>query len=714
MDNPRNLSWRGRSNLYSQIGLYLTSSSGEGRGEKVDQFSRWCETPSELRETGSQVWPDSVWDSADPLQSLFVQRDNPTRVFLLAAAITAQSDVGARQGPFGSSLKNVHLAQRAATRREEFARPPSEGLAMSACGRVSSAGRGSRQPRPGGRFPAGRRGCRRATPRPPPQAACRRETRVTLLPMPPMPPPALAQGEGDGSGDTGTEPSPNASTAVARRDEPVAAPRPAAEPGRPERPRSGISEDEDVIRSAEQFLTMFQRLGSHGGTLRIAAGAELELPTIVVQGQAGLPPAGCPRRSRPRLRYKPPEAAVRSPLDWSVLFDLRSGSLHVQGLDLVVSDAEPRADRMAVAGLLPGLPLDDRLHAHPGREPHRRRRVRRRVTTWTSRRQSARRRPYRCEPRCEHPAPRLLPAVRGRWNRRGALPQARPGARQRFVLYGGHAAARRRRTAAKAQRGTRGAGPDRTGTARVKGGLVHLDSTPEAPELATVGIVAENSIMSTANRDEPLFRLEGREPTDDLGEKVRWKGHKVAYDQIKTYRRDEVVQTGAKPRIYDRENWLSAFLPKDESPIPGDVKFLHETEFVAVGLEAPARRPTPFTHQPDRQRRPRLQPHPPGPANGRFLKNASGISSASRHHHNGHGVCGTRDPKSCGGGRPPGNAMRGARHPPHAGRFRPAVPTASRINQLPNCQRREPRFAWRFDRRNPRWRVRANMVRCER
>ena len=115
-------------------------------------------------------------------------------------------------------------------------------------------------------------------------------------------------------------------------------------------------------------------------------------------------------------------------------------------------------------------------------------------------------------------------------------------------------------------------------TARVKGGLVHLDSTPEEPELATVGIVAENSIMSTANRDEPLFRLDGREPTDDLGEKVRWEGHKVAYDQIKTYRRDEVVQTGAKPRIYDREDWLSAFLPKDESPMPGDVKFLHETE----------------------------------------------------------------------------------------------------------------------------------------
>jgi serine/threonine-protein kinase len=115
-------------------------------------------------------------------------------------------------------------------------------------------------------------------------------------------------------------------------------------------------------------------------------------------------------------------------------------------------------------------------------------------------------------------------------------------------------------------------------TARMKGGLVHLDSTPEEPELATVSIVAENSIMSTADRDEPLFRLDGREPTDELGDKVHWEARKVAYDQIKTYRRDEVVQTGAKPRIYDRDDWLSAFLPKDESPMPGDVKFLREID----------------------------------------------------------------------------------------------------------------------------------------
>ena len=135
-------------------------------------------------------------------------------------------------------------------------------------------------------------------------------------------------------------------------------------------------------------------------------------------------------------------------------------------------------------------------------------------------------------------------------------------------------------------------------TARVKGGLVHLDSTPEEPELPFAAIVAENSIVSTANRDDPLFRLDGRDQLDALGDKIRWEGRKVAYDRIKTYRRDEVVRTGVSPRIYDRADWTSAFLPKDESPMLGDVKFLRETDPSQVRLEARPRRLSPRAESP--------------------------------------------------------------------------------------------------------------------
>jgi hypothetical protein len=115
-------------------------------------------------------------------------------------------------------------------------------------------------------------------------------------------------------------------------------------------------------------------------------------------------------------------------------------------------------------------------------------------------------------------------------------------------------------------------------TARVKGGLVHLESTPEEPELPFASLLAENTILSTANGDDPLFRLDGRDQLDDLGNKIQWEGRKVAYDRIKTYRRDEVVKTGGTPRIYNRADWTSAFLPKDDSPILGDVDFLREID----------------------------------------------------------------------------------------------------------------------------------------
>jgi hypothetical protein len=115
-------------------------------------------------------------------------------------------------------------------------------------------------------------------------------------------------------------------------------------------------------------------------------------------------------------------------------------------------------------------------------------------------------------------------------------------------------------------------------TARVEGGLVHLASTPEEPELASVDISAENSILSTADRDDPLFRLEGQDQLDELRGKIRWEGHKVAYHHIKTYRRDEILQTGVSPMIYNRTDWTNAFLPKDESPLLGDVRFLRESD----------------------------------------------------------------------------------------------------------------------------------------
>ncbi len=130
-------------------------------------------------------------------------------------------------------------------------------------------------------------------------------------------------------------------------------------------------------------------------------------------------------------------------------------------------------------------------------------------------------------------------------------------------------------------------------TARVKGGLIHLDGTLDESKLPFAAVVAENSIVSTANRDDPLFRLDGRDAGEELGDKIRWEASKVAYDRIKTYRRDEVVRLGVPPKIYDRADWNTSFLPKDVSPILGDVKFLRRDRRLASRLEAQPGRSSP-------------------------------------------------------------------------------------------------------------------------
>ena len=72
---------------------------------------------------------------------------------------------------------------------------------------------------------------------------------------------------------------------------------------------------------------------------------------------------------RPRLRFRPSPMAGESLTDWTGLFNLRSGSLRLQGLDLDRPGADERARRSA--GRHHGLARDradrDGLHDHRGR-----------------------------------------------------------------------------------------------------------------------------------------------------------------------------------------------------------------------------------------------------------------------------------------------------------------------------------------------------------
>ena len=99
IDNPRDLTWRGRSNLYGNIGVYMAYSGKGERQEPIVDYPRWKETATELRETGTMVATTSVWDAADPSQALATETDNPTRVFLLNSSIASRTDVGGAPRP---------------------------------------------------------------------------------------------------------------------------------------------------------------------------------------------------------------------------------------------------------------------------------------------------------------------------------------------------------------------------------------------------------------------------------------------------------------------------------------------------------------------------------------------------------------------------------------------------------------------------------------
>jgi serine/threonine-protein kinase len=571
IDSSRNLIWRGRSNLYSRIGDYLAFSQKDGRQEPIVDFARWKETPDELRETGTVVSTAPVWDAADPAQALVAESENPTRVFLLSSAIGSRSDVGARQGPFGSVLKNVRFAQRSKP-EARFSSPETDAAAHP-------AGRPTAAPTEAGDLKLAA-----SDPMPvnPPSTAPSENVRAPDDPMnlPPMPPASVPEEV------VNTTPSPASGAGAAplpeqsSRVEVASSSRDRADPALSNSERRAAFEDEDVIRSAEQLIAMLGRLGRQGGTLRIAAGVDLDLPTILIDGSGRYQLTGEPGPSRPKLRLRPVHDLESAPTDWTVMLKLRAGSLHVQGIDLVVPDHDrARVDRLALAAVFPGteLTMSDCTVTLAVNRPG--------AALFVAQPVAAAR---NSQPADGTTGSSAVIRVRDSLLRSGGegitvasgrrvdiqLANVLVSTEGSFVhAFGGVRAGRADAPAVKLRL-------DQV-TALVKGGLLHLDSTPEEPELPFAAVVADSSILSTVNRDEPLLRLDERDQPDDFSNKInkiRWEGRKVAYDRIQTYRRDEIHQTGVSPQIYNRANWTNAFLPTDESPTLGDVKFVREID----------------------------------------------------------------------------------------------------------------------------------------
>jgi eukaryotic-like serine/threonine-protein kinase len=385
--------------------------------------------------------------------------------------------------------------------------------------------------------------------------------------MPPMvtPPPtepvASATGDDTRFETSASNPSPRDRGSPARQGEGV------AESNPPQRANS----DEDLIRSAEQFVNTLNRRGTKGGLLKIARGADLELPATEFAGSGQWQIEAEPGPVRPRIRFRSSAFSNRSPTAWTVLFNLRSGSMRLQGLDILIQNQDqdaPRAGRLAAVGVSPGteLVVSDCTITVGGQAANSASIVVQPV--WTE--------PGTPDARVGN---RIALVEVGDAFLRSAgdcfnVTSGRQlDLRLRNVLIGtdgsllhalGSSQIERSKTALKLR-------IDRT-LALTRGGLVHLESTVNETELPLTEIVAEDSIFSTAGQ-APLFRVDGQGQMEGLRDRIVWKAERVAYDQITTYRRDQILQTGVSPRDYTRLDWRNAFEPKDVSPVLDDVRF---------------------------------------------------------------------------------------------------------------------------------------------
>jgi serine/threonine-protein kinase len=553
VDHARNLSWRGRSNLYSGIRPYLQSTRKGYEVQEIDGFAVWQDAAIDVREKGSRDVASSVWDTATPLQKLVIDQEDPTRAFELSPEYrSGPTFYGAHQGPHGTRLAGpVALAQG----------PP--------------AGPQADEPRPGqadvGKVgdgvpsPAQSPGSTRDADR---TARGAGDDDPTALPaMPPMVAPAAGDPVASATADdarfeasaSNTSPRDRGDAAgqeeAARHD-----PAPNAEPG------------EGPIRTAEQFAAALGRLSGRGGLLKIARGADLELPATEFSGTGTLQIEAEAGPARPRIRLLNSAPPGRTSAPWSVLFHLRSGSLRLKGLDLVIRDQDQeavRAGRVAAVGVSPGTEIV--------------------ITDCTITAAG----PFVNTAAIMAPPAVLDPGAPGAGaSDQGSSVQINDsflrsagdclfvgpgfqlGLRLQNVLAGCEGSLLHALGSSPAERSKirLTLAIDRT-LAMARGGLVHLESTPSETELPVAEVVAEDSILSTMGQS-PLLRVDGQGRMEGLRDRIVWKAERVAYDQITTYRRDQVLQTGKLPRDYTRSDWRISFEPRDVSPVVEDVRFL--------------------------------------------------------------------------------------------------------------------------------------------
>ncbi|MEA2631619.1 MAG: eukaryotic-like serine/threonine-protein kinase, partial [Chloroflexota bacterium] len=572
-DEPDNLDWRGRGNLYGRIGTYLQHSGTRPGREVVRDFARWAETASLIRETGSTSTQERIWSEAEPEQTLAQEGPNPARAFRLAAIQADAADVGARprQGPLGTLAPTaIKVATNLADGRRERDRDRDrdrETRLPTTSAAATSPAKAPDEPAP---MPVADPDEPAPMPVADPDADGSPMPKVRMPEMPEMPvmPPSGREGPPARAG-TGAEPSSRPG-----EDETTPSPGPDAVPD--EAP--AVVPDPRVLRTAEQFIAALNQPGDEGKPLRIAADADWVLTGLQPRSNGRRKLLAEPGPTRPRFRFRPTPADFKAPTTWTLGIDLRSGSLQLEGIDLILTrDDAPAQGRWGAFGVGAGTELsltrctltiegDAVLSAA--------------VVAQSFEGENGSGKEGAGADPPPAPAPARVQLTDSLLRSGGDLVEVTAGGQLALEMNNVVVATGGSLVHANGLPRGQAVAPVKLNlrqvSARMVGGLIQLESAPGEPELPLAEINARDSILATAAQGAPLLQVDGQDELSTLQNRIRWDGLRVAYHQINAYRRDQTAQVGTVPKIYNRPDWMVAVGPQEEAPIHGDLKFLQK------------------------------------------------------------------------------------------------------------------------------------------
>ena len=366
----------------------------------------------------------------------------------------------------------------------------------------------------------------------------------------------------DESGNSNTKPDPDPTTASTTKATPAAAPTETVGPSTP------------CCRRRTSCSTPWHRPGRKG-----ACSAWRPTPTgSFPRCRSGRPVPGGSRRSRarpgPGSGSSPPAPIRRSPTAWTSMIELRSGSLQLEGFDVILPrDNAPSQGRWAAFAVWPATDLS-LTHCTVTVEGDQ-------VVSAVVAVEAGETRCWTTGPIALEPSAATVRVTDSLLRTGGDLVDVGAGRRlvlemDNAVVATGRSLRPRPRRAARPGRATASSLTLRQVTARMAGGLVQLESTPGEPELPVADINARYSIFATTPKDAPLIRVDGQDAASTMRDRIVWEGHGVGYHSDHRLPPRQSSQVGAVPIDYDRSSWIVAVGAREQMPVHGDLKFRRE------------------------------------------------------------------------------------------------------------------------------------------